>query len=678
MVRGLAAKQPQLLPPSREAVAGDLRSHIKYFTPEWTVLDPNDAGVALLRLFSEQMEAALSRLNRLPDKTFVEFLNIAGVQMLPASPAKTLIEFSVADGAPQSILVSRGFQVGAKPAVGSGERVIFETERDLYAAPAKIGEAYSQQGALFVEVTTDGKDENARFLPFGQRGNPGRALLIGLSGNSAPAPTLSLGIGVASPPGSPPPIPSGGIAPLPIPPAPVLSWEILDGGSFKPVDVVRDETGGLIHSGVIELALPRQWRIAARPEGLEGDEPRRWLRVRIMSGQYTDGPALAFIKLNMVPAVAARTVRDEVLEPVANSRGRLMRLSQTPILPGSLILEVDEGGLEQVAQADSPVSSGADQTGSEQITPGAKVWKEVDDLLGYGPEDRVYVLDSLSGQVTFGDGTQGAVVPLGFRNVRAISYSVGGGAAGAVAAKEVNSLITSVPFINGVENPRRASGGSDTESLQSALERGPQEIRARGRAVTVADYELLALRAKGALVARAHAVSGLHPSYPGRPIPGVVGVFVVPPDSDEGPPTPDEGTLRAVAEDLSSNLAPAGIEVVAAAPRYHKVRAEVTIVVSALADEGETVRQVLKTLSTYFHPLTGGDDGNGWAFGGVIRNAALLRQLLAITGVSAVPQLNLVLDGNRMRGCIDVPISPHALLWSDGHEVLVAESGGKS
>lgn len=433
-----------------------------------------------------------------------------------------------------------------------------------------------------------------------------------------------------------------------------------------------------MHSGVIELALPRQWRIGARPEGLDGDKPLRWLRVRIMSGQYIDGPALAFIKLNMVPAVAARTIRDEVLAPVANSRGRIMQLTQIPILPGTLILEVDEGDLEQVTPVDATASSSVNQNASDEITPGAKVWKEVDDLSGYGPEDRVYVLDSLTGQVNFGDGVQGAAVPLGFRNVRAISYSVGGGAAGAVAAGDVNTLIKSVPFINGVENPRRASGGSDTESLQSALARGPQEIRARGRAVTVTDYELLAMRAKGALVARAHAVSGLHPSYPGRPIPGVVAVFVVPPDSDEGPPTADEGTLRAVAEDLSTSLAPAGIEVVAAAPRYHKVRAEVSIVVSALADEGETVRQVLKTLRTYFHPLSGGDDGDGWPFGGAIRNAALLRRLLATTGVSAVPQLNLVLDGNRIRACTDVPIGPHALLWSEGHQVLVTESGGKS
>jgi predicted phage baseplate assembly protein len=290
----------------------------------------------------------------------------------------------------------------------------------------------------------------------------------------------------------------------------------------------------------------------------------------------------------------------------------------------------------------------------------------------------VYVLDNVIGEVSFGDGLHGMAVPQGFQNVRAVSYVVGGGAAGAAAAKSVTTLLTSAPFVNAVTNPQPASGGSDTESRPDALRRGPQEIRARGRAVTVADYELMALRTEGAVIKRAHAVSGLHPSYPGRPIPGVVGLFVVPIDRNEGPPTPDEGTLRAVAEGLAHELAPAGIEVVVAAPEYHKIRAEVGIVVSPLNDEGTVVRELLKALSSYFHPLTGGDDGNGWPFGGTIRNANVLRRLLTVPGVTAVPRLNIVLDGNRVRGCIDIPLRPHSLLWPEGHEVVVLETGGES
>ena len=118
LVAGPLGKQPELLSSSRQAVATQVRERIKSFTPQWTNLRGNDAGIALIRLFSEQMEPVLQRLNRLPEKAFVEFLSLAGVQPLPARAASVLLEFTVSDGAPESVFVPSGFQVGAQPAGG--------------------------------------------------------------------------------------------------------------------------------------------------------------------------------------------------------------------------------------------------------------------------------------------------------------------------------------------------------------------------------------------------------------------------------------------------------------------------------------------------------------------------------------------------------------------------------
>ncbi len=257
---------PELLPALRKDIRSELLGRIRNFTPEWTNLRPDDAGIALTQLFSEQMEAVLERLNRFPDKTFIEFLNLVGVQPLQASPAAALLEFEVSESAPQSVFISRGFQVGAAPADGSGDLVIFETERDLNAAPAKIAELHSQSDNLFQSI--DPSAAGPGFSPFGRQPKPGSALLIGIAGSIAPSVTISIGIRVASPPGAPPPIPSGGVAPLPVPPGPRLEWSVLDGTKFVPTEIIIDETGGLIHSGVIELQLPRQWRVG-RPAGLE-------------------------------------------------------------------------------------------------------------------------------------------------------------------------------------------------------------------------------------------------------------------------------------------------------------------------------------------------------------------------------------------------------------------------
>jgi predicted phage baseplate assembly protein len=454
----------------------------------------------------------------------------------------------------------------------------------------------------------------------------------------------------------PDPIALGGVAPPPAPPRPLLRWEVLDGGTFVPAEVTLDETEGLAHSGVIELGVPRQWR-KGRPVGLGTGEPRRWIRLELLFGRFERPPQIAALLLNAVPVSAGRTFRNEVLLPVPNTDGRRMRLSQRPVLPGSLILSIDSG----------------------DANAAPAIWREVGDLEDHGPDDKVYVLDPAAGEVSFGDGMHGAEVPVGFRNVVALRYRVGGGAAGAVGAGAIGVVVSSAPFVTAVTNPLPASGGTDGELLSAALARGPEEIRSRGRAVTVADYALLARRAPGALVARAHAVSGLHPSFPGRRIPGVVGVLVVPPDQGDGdPPTPDEGTLRAVATYLTEQVAPAGVEVVAASPLYRAVRAEAEVVIGPAFDTGAVVTAILKRLDGYLHPITGGDDGQGWPFGGAIIYATLIRQILDIPGVQAVPILNLLVDELRGAPCADRPIPPNTLLWPGGHSVVPRAAEGSS
>src|SRR5262249_60404159 len=111
-------------------------------------------------------------------------------------------------------------------------------------------------------------------------------------------------------------------------------------------------------------------------------------------------------------------------------------------------------------------------------------WKEVYDLFPYGPDDRVYLFEPETGIVTFGDGVHGAIAPPGFRNVRAVRYSVGGGAAGAVASGEVKTLLSAAPFVTAVTNRQPASGGEDAEAREAGLRRGAQEIRGGGGART--------------------------------------------------------------------------------------------------------------------------------------------------------------------------------------------------
>ncbi len=654
--------RPQLVEPSPRVHVNRIARRAGSFVPEWSHR-PGDAGDVMMRLFGSQLHPLLARVNRLPEKTFVEFLRLAGVQQLAGGAAATLLTFEATSGAPQSTLVPRHFQVGAQPADGSQGLVVFETTRDLYVAPGSIAEARIQEGRAFLSIEDPAAGEP--FRPFGDRAIAGRGFLVGIESEVPPGPTLSLGFALAAP-ATPPPASAGGVQPTRVALAPVLQWEVLEGASFGPVEVIVDETSGFTTNGVVELRLPSDWG-PGTPAGVDADELLYWIRVRIVHGTFAEPPELSRVMLNAVRAEAVETIRNETLEHVPGTEDR-MRLARTPVVPGSLVLEVLEGG----ATSDLlELDDGEDE--SPSTASGVRRWTEVSDLSRYGPDDRVFTLDPLVGEITFGDGHHGMALPRGFRHVEAVSYRVGGGARGAVDADAIKTLIHSAPFIRGATNPMPASDGTDMESRDRAVLRGPDEIRTRGRAVTERDYELLACRAPGASVARARAVSGLHPLISGAPIPGVVGVFLVPAGHSDGVPVASDQALRAVAEYLAGEVAPAGVEVVAAAARFHRIRVEVRVqVADTAADVGETVRGVIKELNAYFDPITGGDEGVGWPFGGSVRYMPLLRRLLArVPSASAIPRLNLVVDGARFPSCTDVQIPAYGLLWPEAHEVTV-------
>ena len=74
-------------------------------------------------------------------------------------------------------------------------------------------------------------------------------------------------------------------------------------------------------------------------------------------------------------------------------------------------------------------------------------------------------------------------------------------------------------------NPEPATGGRDTETVQNALVRGPQELHSLQRAVTASDFELLALRSSGAVArAKAFTKAMLWKHAP----PGTIEVLLVP------------------------------------------------------------------------------------------------------------------------------------------------------
>lgn len=154
-------------------------------------------------------------------------------------------------------------------------------------------------------------------------------------------------------------------------------------------------------------------------------------------------------------------------------------LTATPVIEGSISVEVN--GTEWT-QMDSLVYGDATST----------IWAVVYDVDEDG-NDIAYV--------EFGDGTSGAIPPVGA--TINVEYRTGGGIQGNIGLNQISEQVNgtldgAVPPVTiqvTVTNPTyRGSGGEDRETIEHAKYWAPQWVRTNGRAVTEADFDVLATR----------------------------------------------------------------------------------------------------------------------------------------------------------------------------------------
>lgn len=154
--------------------------------------------------------------------------------------------------------------------------------------------------------------------------------------------------------------------------------------------------------------------------------------------------------------------------------------------------------------------SSAELTSTLSVWVDGVRWQEVESFLEQPPEARVYTTTvDEHGAVTvhFGDGVHGARLPRGTGNVVA-SYRHGSGAAGAVRAGSLNTLLDRPLGLKAVHNPGDAFGGRDAATPEDLRRAIPSAVATFGRAVSLRDYEELALSFAGVAKARAERVRG--------------------------------------------------------------------------------------------------------------------------------------------------------------------------
>ena len=424
---------------------------------------------------------------------------------------------------------------------------------------------------------------------------------------------------------------------------PEFAWEYSSDANWSNL-TVRDDSESLTKSALIEFLAPSNFQ-----ESKEFGLQRYWLRATWTSREYQFEPRLLGLLLNTAMGTQAVTIIDEVLGSSNETSSQQFRTNQAPVLAGAqlYVREPEFPPADERAKIKDEPASPALQTVTDQTGRPKEIWVRWDptpDFYGSGPRDRHFVLDNLTGEVRFGDGQNGLVPPAGTGNIRMSRYRTGGGAIGNKPAGVVTQLKTTVPYVQKVVNLLAASGGSESETIDSLLQRAPRSLRHGYRAVTVKDYEDLAQLASTE-VARASCIPLKNlmndQSAGGSTLiqPGTVSLIIVP-RSTEAKPAPGLQLIGQVEEFIGKWKDPLA-ELIVVGPKYLAI--DVTVEVAPVTFEGAAELKLLiaATISGYLHPLTGGMDGNGWDFGRYPHESNLYALIEAVPGVDHVNTLTL-------------------------------------
>jgi hypothetical protein len=79
-----------------------------------------------------------------------------------------------------------------------------------------------------------------------------------------------------------------------------------------------------------------------------------------------------------------------------------------------------------------------------------------------------------------------------------------------------------------------------------------------------------------------------------------------------------------------------------------------------------------QALQAFFHPLTGGPEGEGWPIGRHVYRAEVFSLLSALPGVEYVDDLGLQGQDDREPRCANLPVCPDCLVVSGEHQIRIS------
>ncbi|GJL61831.1 MAG: hypothetical protein NPIRA04_04850 [Nitrospirales bacterium] len=405
-------------------------------------------------------------------------------------------------------------------------------------------------------------------------------------------------------------------------------WEYEASDSWKSLSIAADQTNQLVRSGMVEFLAPTDWAKSLR-NGIDGF----WLRLRFVGGHSRFSPTLYGIHMNTTEVIQSETIKNEDLGSSQGSSFQMFSLKHRPVQEGTQIL-VREASHPSVDTINWYRTRFGSDAVLEKINDHVQHiwirWTEVPNFLYSGSESRHYLLDMWKGVIRFGDGKRGKIPPAGPNNIRAQVYFRSMGAKGNVQAHQISELDSLLSHVAGVTNPFPSEGGIDGEKLEEAKLRGPWMLKSRDRAVTKEDFVVLAKSASREV--------GLACCIPSE---SAIEVLIIPRESSDKP-NPSIQLTRTV-EDFLNERRLINTKVKVTSPEYVDVIMDLAIVLVAgsIGREGEVRMAIEKRLRSIFHPIYGGNDGQGWPMGRSVYYTDMVALVEQIEGVDFLKNLTI-------------------------------------
>jgi hypothetical protein len=585
---------------------------------EWTLHGAVDPGITILELLAWQFEQRLFMADQLTEPTVRASLRLLGLaDPAPARPAVTVLSVTV-PGSADPLPTGTVFVLGR------------DTAGRAFATAADV----SVQPVTTVEVS-------GRLL---KAGDVLELAMASPTAGTSPAvgAELSLLVEVAAAPGVSPAWHPDAVD---VKPPAALRWEAVGPGGTSTAVQVKDTTGALRRSGLLQLPWAAVWN---EP----GGEPRR-LRAVATTASYTEPVRVVEVSPNAVVAHHRVPASADVTHQLD---GFLALPDQVLSLPGTAGQLLDGDG--------EVVLTVSERNGERRDWIGVRSW------VGTGPGDRVFVVDRDRGQLRFGDGRTGRILRPAEAPDGTVRFALGGGRDGNLGELGAWGETGGA----GAVNPVAADTGTDRESLDGARQRAADALTTRDRTVTEEDARLLAVTTPGLGLARAHVTPGLHPGFPCNPVPGALAVTIVPhadrdadPDAWTAAPQPDAGAIATTRTRLE-HVRLLSQEIFVLAPTYRRVAVDVAV--SATAHAGDVRERIVDALRRHLDPLVGGSEGDGWPFGGAVRPSGLAGVVQRVLGPEAtVTRLAVALDDGPWSDCADAEIGSRELVWLDAATV---------